>query len=79
MELNGVLTKCGLLSVLSTTYGAVRGETPTKLFFQEAFLGKVLQLAVNNTALWWTMGKGVIGRIRIWGWLKVSYKTAAKL
>ena len=79
MELNGVLTKCGLLSVLSTTYGAGGGETPTKLFFQEAFLGKVLQLVVNNTALWWTMGKGVIGRISIWGWLKVRYKTAAKL
>ena len=79
MELNGVLTKRGLLLVLSTTSGAGGGETPTKLFFQEFFLKKFLQLAVNNTALWWTMGKGVIGRIRIWGWLKVSYKTAAKL
>ena len=33
VELDGVLTKCGLLSVLSTTSNAGEGDTPAKLFF----------------------------------------------
>ena len=34
---------------------------------------------VNNTTLWWTMGKGVMDCIRVWGWLKVRYENEAKL
>ena len=79
MELNGVLKKCSLLSVLSTTSGTERGETPTKLFFQKVSLGDVLQWAVNNTTMWCTMGKVVMDGISIWGCLKVRYETAAKL
>ena len=79
VELNGVLTKYGLLSVVSTMYGTGGGETPTKLFFQEVYLGNVLQLSVNNTILWCPMRKEVMDGIIIWGWLKVRYETAAKL
>ena len=52
VELNIVITKCGLLSVLSTTSGAGGGETPTEILFQEVCLGKFLQLKVNNTIMW---------------------------
>ena len=79
VELNGVLTKYGLLSVVSTMYGTGGGETPTKQFFQEVYLGNVLQLSVNNTILWCPMRKEVMDGIIIWGWLKVRYETAAKL
>ena len=79
VELDGVLTKCGLLSVLSTTSGAGGGETPTKISFQEVCLGKVLQLKVNKMALWWSMGKVVMDGISLWGWLKVMYETADQL
>ena len=34
VELNEILTKCGILSVLFTTPGAGGGSTPTKLFLQ---------------------------------------------
>ena len=34
VELNGVLTKCGLLLVLSTMSVVGGGDTPAKLFFQ---------------------------------------------
>ena len=79
VELNSVLTKCGLLSVLSTTSGAGGGETPTKISFQEVCLGNVLQLKVNKMALWCSMGKVVMDGISLWGWLKVMYETAEKL
>ena len=79
MGLNGILTKYGLLSVISTTSGAGGGENHNKLFFQKICLGKVLQLAVNNTTLWWEMGKVAMNGISIWGLLKVRYEDAAKL
>ena len=79
MELNGILTKYGLLSVIVTMSGAGGGETSNKLFFQKICLGKVLQLAVNNTTLWWEMGKVAMNGISIWGLLKVRYEDAAKL
>ena len=79
VELNGVLMEFGLLSVLSTTSGAGGGATHTKLFFQEIWLGKVLQLTVNNTTLQLPMGKGVIYGISLWGCMKVRYETTTKL
>ena len=79
VELNGILMKCGLLSVLSTTSGAGGGATPTKLFIQEIWLGKVLQLVANNMTLWWKMGKEGMDGISLWGWMKVRYETAPKL
>ena len=44
-----------------------RWGTPTQLFLQEVYLGKVLQLEINNMTLWWTMGKGVMDCISVWG------------
>ena len=79
MEFNGFLKKGGLLSLISTTSGTGGGENPTKLFLQEFYLGKVLELTVNNMTLWWIMGRGVKDGISLWGWLKVRYETAAKL
>ena len=79
MELNGFLKKGGLLSLISTTSGTGGGENPTKLFFQEVFLRKFLQLEVNKNKLWCPMRKGVTDGISVWGWLEVRYETAAKL
>ena len=79
MELGSILMNHGTLMVISTTSGAGVGETLTKLFFRLIWLGRVMQLPVNNTILRWPMGKGGDDGISIWGWMKVRYDSVVKL
>ena len=77
IESTGVLIKRDLLKLLSSTTGLTgvpfRGDTPPYQFFQSIYLGKVLQMSVNNTTLCWPMLEGNMNVIRLWFWLKVRY------
>ena len=71
--------KRGLLLSLSIFPRLGMGATPHKMFYQCICLGRFLCLAVNNSILNCPKRQGDDDIIHIWGWLRVRYKSGAKL
>ena len=74
----GILIKYGLSKLLSFAYVGGSGVTPPHLYFQSAWLGAVLNMAVNNSSLRWTINEGNRDGVKLWSWLKFRYESAAK-
>ena len=55
------------------------GNTPTHLYFQPAWIGKVLDMEVNKLPFRWPMHEGNTGGTCLWSWLKAIYESTAKL
>ena len=77
--MKGILIKHGLLQLLSFTSVGGSGVTPLRLYFQSAWLGSVIKMAVNEFSLRWTMHEWNKESVDLWSWLKVRYDSAAKL
>ena len=77
--MTGTLIKHGLLQLFPLAYFGSSGVTPPHLYFQSACLGAVLNMAVNNLLLRWTMHEGNKYGVELWSCIKVKYESAAKL
>ena len=62
----GILIKYGLSKLLSFAYVGGSGVTPPHLYFQSAWLGAVLNMAVNNSSLRWTINEGNKDGVELW-------------
>ena len=79
MELSGILMKCGLFSVFSNTSSLGVGKNPHERLYWDIWLGRFLQMDMNNTNMCWLIGQVGIDGISLWSWMKVRYYIAAKL
>ena len=73
IDMTGILIKHGLLQFFSLAYVGGSGVTPLHLYFQSAWMGAVIKMAVNNSSLRWTMHGGNKDGVELWSWLRVKY------
>ena len=79
IELTSILIQNDLLELFLPESGVAGGTftsvTPPHQFFQSVWLGKVLNMEVNNTLLRWTIKEGNMYGIRLLSWLKFIYES----
>ena len=78
IELIGILIKYGIRELLLCARVGVPA-LPEHLLFQSMWLGVVLNIVVNNCPLRWPMHEGDKDGVALLLWMKIKYKSAAKL
>ena len=66
IELTGIIIQRGLFQLFIPTYSGGGGKTPLRQHFQSVWLWIVLNMAVNNLLLMWTIHEVNMDGIRLW-------------